>query len=43
METMIVQHQDQAIADAFMEAWDRGPAWREAIQASLRQTDAIQY
>lgn len=40
METMIAQHQDEAIADAFMEAWDRGPAWREAIQASLRQMDA---
>lgn len=42
METMIAQHQGEAIADAFMEAWDRGPAWREAIQASLRHIDPKQ-
>lgn len=40
MKTMIAQHQNEAIADAFMEVWDRGPAWREAIEASLRQIDA---
>jgi hypothetical protein len=24
-------------------AWDRGPAWREAIETSLRQLDARQH
>jgi len=40
METMFAQRQGEAVADAFMEAWDRGPAGREAIQTSLRQIDA---
>jgi hypothetical protein len=36
METMISLRQGAALADAYMEAWDRGPAWRGAIQESLR-------
>lgn len=39
METMIDLRQGDAIADAYMEAWDRGPAWREAIQDSMRSLE----
>ena len=35
MEAMIQQRQNAELADAFMEAWDRGPAWRRAIGDSL--------
>ncbi len=35
MEAMIAVRQGLALADAYMEAWDRGPAWREAILESL--------
>jgi hypothetical protein len=35
METMIELRQGDAVADAYMEAWDRGPAWREAIEGSM--------
>jgi hypothetical protein len=27
------------LADVFMEAWDRGDAWQEALAASLRTFD----
>jgi hypothetical protein len=36
MEAMIETRQAEALADSFMEAWDRGPAWREAITTSFR-------
>ena len=36
MEAQIETRQSEALADAFMEAWGRGPAWREALTASLR-------
>jgi len=36
MEAMIQVRQGGALADAYMEAWDRGPAWKEAIVESLR-------
>lgn len=42
METMIARHPGEAVADAFMEAGDRGAAWHEAIQTSLRHIDAGQ-
>jgi hypothetical protein len=35
IEAMIAVRQTDALADAYMEAWDRGPHWREAITASL--------
>jgi hypothetical protein len=35
MEAMIETRQGQALADAYMEAWERGPAWREAMGESL--------
>ncbi len=35
MEAMMALRQGSALADAYMEAWDRGPAWRQAIQESL--------
>lgn len=39
MEAMIELRQADALADAYMEAWDRGPSWREAIVESLRSFD----
>ncbi|MCK0198530.1 GSU2403 family nucleotidyltransferase fold protein [Ancylobacter sp. 6x-1] len=36
MVAMIETRQSEALAEAYMEAWDRGPAWRDAIGASLR-------
>jgi hypothetical protein len=36
MEAMIETRQREPLAEAYMEAWDRGPAWREAISASLQ-------
>jgi hypothetical protein len=39
MEAMIEQRQTEDLADAFIEAWDRGPAWKEAIRKSLSQID----
>lgn len=36
MEALIATRQGEALAEAYMEAWDRGPAWRDAIGASLR-------
>lgn len=35
----MVQQQDD-LASAFVEAWDRGPAWREAIARSIRMLEA---
>ena len=37
IQIMADQRQSDALADAYIEAWDRGPAWREALSASLRQ------
>lgn len=36
IDSMIDLRQGDALADAYMEAWDRGPAWRDAIKSSLR-------
>ncbi|MDF2811581.1 MAG: hypothetical protein K0S56_2612 [Microvirga sp.] len=36
MNAMIETRQSEALAETYMEAWDRGPAWRDAIGASLR-------
>lgn len=36
IEAMLEFRQGEALADAYMEAWDRGDAWREAIMESLR-------
>lgn len=36
MQAMMETRRTDALADAYMEAWDRGEAWREAIAASLR-------
>ncbi|MCR6656482.1 MAG: GSU2403 family nucleotidyltransferase fold protein [Opitutus sp.] len=35
IEAMVAVRQTDALADAYMEAWDRGPHWRDAITASL--------
>jgi hypothetical protein len=37
MLAMIETRRTDALADVFMEAWDRGEAWKEAITASLRK------
>lgn len=39
MEAMIEQRQSEDIADAFMEAFERGPAWKTALHDSLSQID----
>ena len=36
MEAMLGSRQGDALADAYMEAWDRGNAWKEAIMESMR-------
>ena len=36
MQAMIDQRQSDELADAFLEAYDRGPAWREAIRGLSR-------
>ncbi|HEY9214408.1 MAG TPA: GSU2403 family nucleotidyltransferase fold protein [Ancylobacter sp.] len=36
MDAMIETRRSEALAEAYMEAWERGPAWRDAIGASLR-------
>jgi len=39
MTAMLDTRRSDALADAYMEAWDRGPAWREAIEESQRSFD----
>jgi hypothetical protein len=41
MEAMIEFRQGDALADAYIEAWDRGPAWRDAIRESLHSLDDV--
>lgn len=36
MEAMIELRQTSVLADTYMEAWNRGPAWQEALTSSLR-------
>lgn len=38
-QAMIEQRQSDVLADVFAEAWDRGPAWRDAIRKTLSQVD----
>jgi hypothetical protein len=35
IEALVETRRIDALADAFMEAWDRGNAWRDAIRASI--------
>lgn len=35
IEVLVDQRQTDALADAYMEAWDRGPHWRDAIRTSM--------
>lgn len=35
MLAMIGQRQQEALADVYMEAWDRGPSWREALGGAI--------
>jgi hypothetical protein len=39
MEAIIEVRQTESLAEAYMEAWDRGPSWRTALQDSQRQLD----
>jgi hypothetical protein len=39
INAMIEARQFDVLADAYSEAWQRGPAWREAITESLRSLD----
>ena len=35
IEALIVTRQDRELADAFVEAWERGPRWQEAIRGGV--------
>jgi hypothetical protein len=35
IEVLDAQHNQAALADVYTEAWDRGPAWRDAIKESI--------
>jgi hypothetical protein len=35
LQVMLVRRNHKAIADVYMEAWDRGPHWRDALTQSL--------
>jgi hypothetical protein len=39
MQALVEQRQSEDLADAFMEAYERGPAWKEAIRRSLSEID----
>lgn len=39
IEILLQTRQGDALADVYMEAWDRGPAWRDAMRGSLRTFD----
>jgi hypothetical protein len=39
MEAMIESRQSEDLADAYMEAWDRGESWKTAITESMRTYD----
>jgi hypothetical protein len=39
MDALIETRQTEALADAYMEAWDRGAAWREAMQEGLNSME----
>ena len=39
MRALIVLRRSDELAEAWMEAWGRGPAWREAITAGCRRLD----
>lgn len=39
MTALFALRQGEAVADAYMEAWDRGPAWRAALRENLRALD----
>lgn len=39
MEAMIALRRNADLAEAYVEAWGRGPAWREAIETSLTSFD----
>ena len=41
LSAMILLRREEDIADPWMEAWDRGPSWREAITASLNTLDEM--
>ena len=34
-EALVVARMDRELADAFVEAWERGPSWQEAIRGGL--------
>ena len=39
LSAMVELRREEDVADAWMEAWDRGLSWRKAIEASLDVTD----
>jgi hypothetical protein len=43
MQAMVETRRTDALADAYMEAWDRGNAWQDAIVTSLRLIDLSGY
>lgn len=43
MSAMMETRRGDALAEAYVEAWERGPAWKETITESLRSFDAETY
>lgn len=43
MKALVTTRRTQALADVYMEAWDRGAAWREAISESLAALDPSEW
>ena len=41
MEAMVELRRQDDLAEAWIEAWDRGPAWRTAIEASLGRLNPV--
>ncbi|KAK0351740.1 hypothetical protein LTR94_023762 [Friedmanniomyces endolithicus] len=43
IKALVTTRRTQALADVYMEAWDRGAAWREAISESLAALDPSEW
>lgn len=43
MEALVETRRTDALAEAYIEAWDRGPAWRDAIRRSLLALDPARW
>ena len=39
LSAMVLLRREEDVAEAWMEAWDRGPSWRDALEAILKVMD----